>query len=232
MNAYKKFGYFYDEVMASLNYDLWLEFVEEYLNPNDKILDLACGTATLVTMLKLKGYDAEGLDLSESIIEIAKEKRKINHLDFELYVQDMTKFNTFKKYNMITCFFDSVNFLDNISKVKKMFDCAHKHLEDGGHFIFDIFSKELQKEYENNIINEDYETFKINWTTKKSSPNTLKHTIKINDGDDDFVESYYEYYYDVKELNHKGFKLVKISGDFNDDYQEGDERILLVYQKL
>ena len=27
-NSYKKFGYYYDEVMAELNYDLWLEFIE------------------------------------------------------------------------------------------------------------------------------------------------------------------------------------------------------------
>ena len=232
MNAYKRFGYFYDEVMAALNYDLWLEFIEEYLKPGDKVLDLACGTATLVTMLTLKGYNAEGLDLSESIIEIANEKRKINRLSFNLYVQDMTKFNTHKKYNMITCFFDSINFLDSIKKVKNLFDCAYKHLEDNGLFIIDVFSKTLLAEYDSNKIVEDYETFKINWETKKTSPTSLKHTIAINDGDDEFVETYNEYYYDIKELNHKGFKLIKISGDFNDDLQPEDERILLVYEKL
>lgn len=232
MNAYKKFGYFYDEVMASLNYDLWLEFIEQFLKPGDKVLDLACGTATLVTMLTLKGWEAEGLDLSESIIEIANEKRKINRLNFNLYVQDMTKFQTHKKYNMITCFFDSVNFLESIDKVKKMFDCAYKHLEDKGLFIIDIFSKTLLNEYDGSQIVEDYETFKIDWKTKKISPTSLKHTIAIDDGDENFIETYKEYYYDTKELNHKGFKLIKISGDFNDDYEPEDERILLVYEKL
>ena len=52
MNAYKKFGYFYDEVMASLNYDLWLEFIEEYLNPNDKVLDLACGYQRMLSSVQ------------------------------------------------------------------------------------------------------------------------------------------------------------------------------------
>ena len=54
MNEYKKFGYYYDEVMSKLNYDLWLEFIEPYLKKGDKILDLACGTATLVTMLNIR----------------------------------------------------------------------------------------------------------------------------------------------------------------------------------
>ena len=232
MNAYKKFGYYYDEVMSQLNYDLWLEFIEEYLKPNDTVLDLACGTATLCTMLILKGYKAEGLDLSESILEIAKEKMKINHLDFPLYHSDMTNFRLNKKYDMITCFFDSVNFLKDIKDVKKLFDCAASHLKDNGYFIIDIFSKELLREYSNNSIIQDNITFKLDWTTKKTSPTSLKHTIKIIEGDDEFVENYYEYFYDIKDLNHKKFKLIKISGDFNDDYQDEDERILLVYQKI
>lgn len=232
MNAYKKFGYYYDEVMAQLNYDLWLEFIEEFLKPGDNVLDLACGTATLCTMLKLKGFDAEGLDLSESILEIASEKMKINHLSFPLHHADMTSFKLNNKFNMITCFFDSVNFLSDIKQVKKMFDCAYSHLKENGYFIIDIFSKELLKEYANNDIVEDYVTFKLDWKTKKTSPTSLKHTIKITEGDDVFTENYYEYYYDIKELSNKKFKLIKISGDFNDDLQPEDERILLVYQKL
>ena len=140
-NSYKKFGYYYDEVMAELNYDLWLEFIEPYLNKNDSILDLACGSGTFATMCKLKGYNVIGLDLSESIIEIANEKKKINRLDIPFYVADMTNFNLGKKFNVITCFFDSVNFLKDKNQINKMFDCVYKHLENGGYFIFDVFSK-------------------------------------------------------------------------------------------
>ena len=113
-----------------------------------------------------------------------------------------------------------------------MFDCASAHLKDNGYFIIDIFSKELLNEYENNDIVEDYVTFKLDWKTKKTSPTSLKHTIKIIEGDDAFIENYYEYYYEIRQLQHRKFKLVKISGDFNDDLEDEDERILLVYQKL
>ena len=231
-NSYKKFGYYYDEVMAELNYDLWLEFIEPYLNKNDSILDLACGSGTFATMCKLKGYDVAGLDLSETIIEIANEKKKINRLDIPFYVADMTNFNLGRKFNMVTCFFDSVNFLKDKNQINKMFDCVYKHLEPNGYFIFDIFSKELFKEYEGNEKIEDYETFNIKWTTKKTSSTSLKHTIEISEDNDVFTENYYEFYYDLKDLINKKFKIVKIAGDFNDDLELEDERILLVYQKL
>ena len=155
-----------------------------------------------------------------------------NRLDIPFYVADMTNFNLGRKFNMVTCFFDSVNFLKDKNQINKMFDCVYKHLEPNGYFIFDIFSKELFKEYEGNEKIEDYETFKIKWTTKKTSSTSLKHTIEISEDNDVFTENYYEYYYDLKDLINKKFKIVKIAGDFNDDLELEDERILLVYQKL
>ena len=229
-NSYKRFAYFYDEVTSELEYDLWLEFVEPYLKPNDKILDLACGTGTFATMLKLKGFESYGLDLSEEIIEIANEKKKINHLDIPFYVADMTSFNLDNKFDVITCFFDSINFLDNKSKIKKMFDKVYQHLNDNGYFIFDIASKELFNEYDGNEIHKDYQTFYIDWVTSRNN-NTLKHNIKIKDVDEIIEENYYEYFYDIKDLLDKRFKVIKICGDFNDDLDINDERILIVLQK-
>ena len=232
MNEYKKFSYYFDEVVSSLDYDLWLEFIDPYHKNGDTILDLACGSGTLLTMLKLKGYDCEGLDLSSDIIDIANEKAKINHLRIPYYVEDMTDFNLNKQYDMITCFFDSVNFLKTKEDIDNMFTCVKKHLKKGGLFIFDIFSETMFKEYDNNLIEEDYHTFKIKWLTKKVNSTTLKHDITITEGDVVFNESYYEYYHKLKSLNLDGFKLVKLCGDFNDDLMAEDERILVVLQAI
>jgi len=230
-NAYKKFAYYYDEIMQEMNYDLWVEFVEPYLKKDDKILDLACGTGTFATMLKLKGYDVSASDLSEEIIEIANEKRKINRLDINFYVADMTNFRVDEKQDVITCFFDSVNFLKDKNEVKKLFNCVYSSLKENGYFIFDIFSKEMLKEYTENELNEDYETFKIHWKTSLIKPDTLKHNIEITEDDESIKESYYEYYYDIKDVLDNRFDVIKISGDFNDDLEDEDERILIVLKK-
>ncbi len=230
-NAYKKFAYYYDEIMQEMNYDLWVEFVEPYLKKDDKILDLACGTGTFATMLKLKGYDVSASDLSEEIIEIANEKRKINRLDINFYVADMTNFRVDEKQDVITCFFDSVNFLKDKNEVKKLFNSVYSALKENGYFIFDIFSKEMLKEYSENELNEDYETFKIHWKTSLIKPDTLKHNIEITEDDEVIKESYYEYYYDIKDILDKRFEIIKISGDFNDDLEDEDERILIVLKK-
>ena len=231
-NAYKKFAYYYDEVIQETNYDLWVEFVEPYLKKDDKILDLACGTGTFVTMLKLNGYEnVSGLDLSDEIIEIANEKRKINRLDINFYVEDMMFFKVSEKQDVITCFFDSVNFLKDKNEIKKLFNAVYNALKPNGYFIFDVFSKEMLKEYTNNKYEKDFETFKINWITKKINSSTLKHEIEINEDGELINESYYEYYHPLNELMDSRFNLEKLSGDFNDDLEDEDERIIIIYRK-
>ena len=84
--------------------------------------------------------------------------------------------------------------------------------------------------YSKNILDKDYKTFKINWTTKLIS-NKLKHNIIITEDDESFEESYYEYYYDIKDVLDKSFEIIKIAGDFNDDLEDLDERILIVLKK-
>lgn len=231
MNAYKRFSYYYDEVVERLDYRKWLNFVIPYLHYNDKVLDLACGTGTLCMMLKLKEFNVSGLDLSEEIIEIAKEKAKINHLQIPYHIGDMTNFNLGEKFNMITCFFDSINFLKTKEDVKKLFECVYNHLEDNGYFICDIFSQALFDQYKNNVLDEDYDFFKIKWVTKTRDERTLLHDIIITENDNYYHEYYYEYLYRIEDLYHEKLKLVSKCGDFNEDLCDEDERILLVFKK-
>lgn len=232
MNDYKKFSYYYDEAVASVDYHLWLDFLEPFLNPQTTILDLACGSGTLAILLKLKGYSVEGLDLSKEIIEIAQEKAKINHLTIPFYVKDMTSFELKQQYDIITCFFDSLNFLKTRKQLKALFSSVLKHLNPNGLFIFDVFSKTMLDEYQDNLMTEENPTYQMEWQTKKINFRTLKHTISIQEGDLSFQEEYYEYYHKIKSLNPKGFKLLKLIGDFNDDLSPEDERILVVLQAL
>lgn len=232
MNAYDKFSYYYDDVMASLRYEWWLDFIKPYVKPSDRILDLACGSGTFAILLSLSGYQAEGLDLSPSIIDLARQKAKINHLTIPFYVQDMTTFSIDQTFDCITCFFDSVNFLKESTDLDRLFETVYRHLKPNGYFIFDVFSKTMMNRYKHYRRKEDYQSFKLDWKTSKIDERTLKHTLAIKENDQIYRETYYEYYHEIKNLNPKGFKLIKISGDFNDHYQKNDERILMVLQRL
>lgn len=231
MNAYQRFAYSYDDVFQELDYTLWLDFIEPYLTDTSHILDVACGSGTLAILLKLKGYTVEGLDLSSSIIDIAKEKAKMHHLSIPFYVADMTKFQLANTYDMITCFFDSVNFLKTDDELADLFQCVHTHLNPNGLFIFDLFSKTLLAEYKNHKLVKQYVTHDLLWTTNRTDEKTLEHKIQIQEGNECFEECYYEYYHILQNLPMQGFDVIKVCGDFNDDLEDEDERILVVLRK-
>ena len=228
-NEYKTFSYYYDEIMEMIEYDGWVNLVKKYLTPSSKILDLACGSGTLAISLANDGYKVSGLDLSKEIIEVAKEKMITNHVEIDFSVKDMTNFNYDEKFDVITCFFDSVNFLTK-DEVKMMFNSVYNNLNDGGYFIFDLFTYSKMKEFNNLTIKDDLALASYKWSMKVKN-NTIYHKITINDGFSKIIEKYHEYYHDVNEILDNRFKVISITTDFKDTYSEDDERILVVLQK-
>ena len=98
----------------------------------------------------------------------------------------------------------------------------------------DGFSKAMLDEYDYNEINKSFQTYDLNWITKKEASDSLVHNITIIDklNEATLQESYHEYYYDLLKFKFANFELQKISGDFNDDYLDEDERLIFVYKSI
>ena len=228
-NEYKSFSYYYDEIMELIEYDGWVNLTKKYLTPTSKILDLACGSGTLAVSLANDGYNVSGLDLSKEIIAVAKEKMITNHVDIDFSVKDMTNFTYDEKFDVITCYFDSVNFLTK-DEVRRMMDAVYNNLNDGGYFIFDLFTLSKMKEFNKLTIKDNLAFAKYKWKMNVKN-NIIYHKIKITDGTSKIVEKYHEYYHDVNEILDERFKVISITTDFKDSFSEEDERILVVLQK-
>ena len=230
-NSYQKFSYYYDEIMELIEYDTWVDFVKPFLDKSSSILDLACGSGTFAISLANQGYKIKGLDLSKEIIDVAKEKSIMNHTNIKFDVKDMTNFKYDEKFDVITCFFDSVNFL-NKEEIKKMYDSVYDHLNEGGLFIFDIFTKSKINAFKNLTIKDNLSFAKYKWNMKVKN-NTIFHTIKIVDGKTKIVESYHEYYHELEEILDNRFKVKSLTSDFKPNHYDpiNDERILVVLEK-
>ena len=232
MNAYKKFAYYNDEITKDLDYHLWEELTLHYLKIGDSLLDCCCGTGTFLELMSKHNYKLYGFDLSEEAIEIAKEKAKLNRLNIEFKILDMLDFNYDLKFDVITCYFDSINFLSSKELVNIFIKNVYNNLKIGGYFIFDCFSKFFMDEYQDNKIEGDYGNFYLKWYTSKINSKTLHHKIKIDNKVSVINEDYYEYYYDLNDFDFSNFKLIKVVGDFNDDLESEDERIIYILQKI
>ena len=80
--AYNEFAYFYDELNSEADYDALYRYVTDELAAHgirDGILaDLGCGTGDLTLMLAQAGYDVIGIDRSEEMLSVLREKAPEN----------------------------------------------------------------------------------------------------------------------------------------------------------
>ena len=80
--AYSDFASVYDELMDNIPYDKWASYLYGLLleyNVNDGIVaELGCGTGNITEILASLGYDMIGIDNSDTMLDIANEKKYEN----------------------------------------------------------------------------------------------------------------------------------------------------------
>lgn len=139
---YKKSALFYDALYHFKDYakasERLLKIINKHHPEAKTLLDVACGTGKHIEHIR-KFIKPEGLDLSDELIAIAKERCP----ELNFYKGDMTDFNLEKKYDVVTCLFGSVAYSGTFDKLKKAMKCMSDHLNKNGLLIIEPwFSKE------------------------------------------------------------------------------------------
>ena len=75
------------------------------------VLDLGCGTGTLTELMYNKGYDMIGVDLSESMLNIAMEKRESSGAEILYLLQDMRELELYSTVGTVFSVCDSLNYI-------------------------------------------------------------------------------------------------------------------------
>ncbi len=157
---YENIAKFYDRLgWSSFPLKLWVQmkvyFKQVNFNPTIH-LDIACGTGALSIKMASEGIHSGGLDYSSEMIKIARNNAKSVNLDIKFYCTDMRNFELDKKYDLITCTYDSINHLLSIDEWKQAFSSVKLHLNDSGIFVFDLNTQKALKERWNSInVNKD-----------------------------------------------------------------------------
>jgi hypothetical protein len=109
-------------------------------------------------------------------------------------------------------------------------DSVYENLKEEGYFIFDLFTYSKMKAFNNTTLKEDLAFADYKWKMRVKN-NTLFHKITIKENNTKIIEKYHEFYYDVKDIIDPRFKVISITTDFKDTFDEADERVLVVLQK-
>ena len=147
VKEYEYLAKYYDYLLGDEEaFDFWLE----YINAKDyhTVLELASGSGVLAGILKKQGKDVTASDISKEMKEVAT-----NNFDGEYLILNMIDFDLHKKYDLILCVCDSINYLYE-EELEQMFKSVYKHLNVGGRFIFDMHNPKRLEEFDEEYIEE------------------------------------------------------------------------------
>ena len=149
VSNYEMLAQYYDELLQDEEaLLLWLNFIEE--KKFNTVLELASGSGVMAGILKSKGYNIIASDISEQMKKVS-----INNYDGEYFILNMTDYNLDRKFDLILCICDSINYLEE-DELNSFFRCAYNHLNDGGRLIFDMHHKERINEFKEQYIEEGF----------------------------------------------------------------------------
>lgn len=113
--------------------------IEEALNEErNLVVELGCGTGSFTQIMKKKGYDIMGIDMSSDMLNIARNKAAKEGLDIMYLEQDMRELDLYCTAGTIVSVCDSVNYLLEDEDVIETFKLVNNFLFPKGVFIFDF----------------------------------------------------------------------------------------------
>lgn len=113
--------------------------------PPDRILDLGCGTGLLCRLLSDSGFSVVGVDISESMMEIAQERCAEAGSGPEFVLQDIRTFRRPGEFKAALCFGDVLNHLLEPADLSELFSSVWESLAPGGVFLADTTTLEAYR---------------------------------------------------------------------------------------
>ncbi|MBC6978059.1 class I SAM-dependent methyltransferase [Streptococcus cristatus] len=228
MATYETFASVYDAIMDDSLYEKWTEFsLRHFPKDKKKLLELACGTGIQSIYFKQAGFEVTGLDLSQEMLDLAEKRSREAGLDIPFIQGNMLDLSGVGQFDLVTCYSDSICYMEDEVDVGQVFTQVYQHLNKGGRFIFDVHSiYQIDEVFPGYSYHENAETFAMVWDSYADEPpHSIVHelTFFVQDEDGRFTrhdevheERTYEILtYDIL-LEQAGFKNIKVYADFED----------------
>jgi SAM-dependent methyltransferase len=101
--------------------------------------DVACGTGLFVHYIHRRGAKRiYGVDHAPAMLRVALARNRGNDIDF--FLQDFAHLQLPRPVDMITCNFDSLNYLLTPAQILQALQRFHENMKPEGHLIFDMIT--------------------------------------------------------------------------------------------
>lgn len=186
-DSYSTLAQFYD-LLIGVDYQEWVKYLlqlglRNHHLPN-RILDFGCGTGNLTIPLARRGYQLVGVDLSQEMIRIAKEKALASEVEIPFLTGDIRNFQfSGHHFDTVICGCDVLNYLIEPEGLLAAFETIHDLLIPGGLWLFDLNSEfKLREIYGNESyadLADDFAYFWDNGYNEKTDICTMNLTFFV-----------------------------------------------------
>ena len=143
MGQFEDYSFLYDAFYADKNYKKETKDVDIILKKHGQnikdIIVFGCGTGNHDSELVELGYQCHGIDLSEKMIQVAKEKSKIRGISNTYQVADIRTYSSDIKYDAVIALFHVISYQTTNSDVIDALKSARGVVKKGGILLFDVW---------------------------------------------------------------------------------------------
>ncbi len=159
VRPYSRYAGLYDELGQSDFGRAMMPLVDLTLGRHpllgNKVLDLACGTGTVATLLAQRGYEVTGVDRSGEMLEVARAKAREAGVEVDFLQRDMVRLQMVRRFDLVLCLYDSLNYLLNQCELEAAFAAVAQLLNVDGVFLFDMNTLHcLANDWGNQVVEE------------------------------------------------------------------------------
>ena len=217
----KDFAFVYNDHWSAWTRDRAWPFlrnlVRERFSHARSWLDLCCGSGWLLKFAGREGFETFGVDRSRHQLQWARK----NAPKARLICADVRNYSLDRQVDVITCTFDSLNYLMRKNDLLRALRTARRHLDAAGVFVFDMNTYEgLQDAWRHTsaMHEKDWTTIMVSSFNAKTAIGCVEITGFVREGRlyRKFVERHEERGYRTAEiddlLTRAGFRFRKRDG--------------------
>jgi SAM-dependent methyltransferase len=211
-DAFAELARYYDPIMLHVDYARWKRVASglaDLLPRPLQHLDAACGTGVFLDAVATYGWCSVGVDLSPAMLAAARHRDR--HHPYA--VADLRALPFLGTFDLVTCLFDSVNFLLDEEDLCAALAGMARALRPGGVLYFDIITERMVLDYfEGRSWAENNGRFDSTWTSTYDRQSRLSITnVRISSGAEGTI---YERVYTLDRVQHAvvnaGLELVAV----------------------
>ncbi|MCL2509262.1 MAG: class I SAM-dependent methyltransferase [Oscillospiraceae bacterium] len=144
------------------------------------VIDIACGTGAVLLHLAQRGFDVDGTDLSEAMVDVSRKKAAGLGLSLNIFAGNMTDFTSARKYSLAIIARSGFMHLTTPGEQRKALLNIREHLLPGGILTLNTFAPNIELQYGQIKTSPDDYTFRLEYVNADGQREKIYNAISYD----------------------------------------------------